>query len=105
MFLKHDNTATFDSAQWNWARSSVCDDAIFVASCVCEAAKNEFAWPDRDERLYLTKKFSFLPGCIGFIVGTLWEIRKLFNNPEHKNWFNGSKKMYCFNNNVIIDPR
>ncbi|KAG9399874.1 hypothetical protein AC1031_011295 [Aphanomyces cochlioides] len=44
LHLKHDNTTTFESVNWNWSR-----------------------------------------------------------NPLHKNWFNGRKHMYCFNNTVVVD--
>jgi hypothetical protein len=45
-YMKCDNVTTYDSYHWNWSASSVCDDAIFVASCVCEAIGNEITWPD-----------------------------------------------------------
>ena len=103
MFLKHDNTATFDSCQWNWARSSVNDDSLFVASCIGVACTHEIKWPSAQQRLDLARTVPQLPGCIGFIDGTLCQIRRPFNNPLHGNWFNGRKKMYCLNNTVVVD--
>jgi hypothetical protein len=75
MFLKYDNTATFDSCQWNWARSSVNDDSSFVASCIEEACKDEIRWPNDEERRVIARKIPQLPGCIGFVDGTLCQIR------------------------------
>ena len=56
MFLKHDNTATFDSSQWNWSRSCVNDDSIIVASCIGLACKDEIKWPSANERLDLARR-------------------------------------------------
>jgi hypothetical protein len=69
--LKHDNTATFDSCQWNWSRTSVNDDSLFVASCINLTYKNEVKWPDANQRAGLAKQIPQLPGCIGFTDGTL----------------------------------
>ena len=103
MFLKHDNSAALESSLWNWSRSSVNDDSIFIASCICMSASNEIRWPNDNERLLLAQKINALPGCIGFIDGTLFEIRRPYDNPAHRNWFNGRKKIYCFNNTVVVD--
>ena len=41
VYLKHDNSVTFESALWNWSRTSANDDALFVAGCVKVAAADE----------------------------------------------------------------
>lgn len=48
--MKHDNVIDLDSMLWNWSRSVVCDDAIFVALCVNEAIAHEIKWPTIEER-------------------------------------------------------
>jgi hypothetical protein len=40
---------------------------------------------------------------IGLIDGTLIKIRKPWNNPKHKIWFNGCMKIYSMNNTMVID--
>jgi hypothetical protein len=30
MYLKHDNTVHFEAFQWNWSKSSLSDDVLFV---------------------------------------------------------------------------
>jgi hypothetical protein len=30
---------------WNWAKSSVCDDALFISSCIYFALVDEIHWP------------------------------------------------------------
>ncbi len=37
------------------------------------------------------------------IIGILIDIRKPWNNPIYRSWFNGWKKMYCMNNTMVID--
>ena len=103
MFLKHDNTAAFDFCQWNWAMSSVNDDSLFVASCIGVACKDEIQWPSPQERLDLTHIIPQISACIGFIDGTLCQIRRPFNNAMDSSWFSGSKKMYCMSNTVVVN--
>ena len=76
LYLKHDNTTMFEAHQWNWAKSSVCDDAVFIASCIDYAAKHELRWPNTSERIQLGKMLPEFPGCIGFIDGTLCKIKR-----------------------------
>jgi hypothetical protein len=103
LYLKHDNSTIFDAHQWNWAKSSVCDDAVFIASCIEHACEDEIRWPNPEERRRAASQVCDLPGCIGFIDGTLCKIRRPHSDPNHKKWYNGRKSMYCFNNVVIVD--
>jgi hypothetical protein len=82
-YMKYDNVTTYDSYHWNWSASCVCDDAIFVASCVCEAIGSEIRWPDAQQRLRLERTLRQFQGCIGFIDGTLVEVRRPWQNPNH----------------------
>ncbi|CAM6084930.1 unnamed protein product [Calypogeia fissa] len=67
LYMKHDNSVYFDAAHWNWAKSSVCDDAIIVASCLNEAIADEIQWPTAAERLELGQVILNLPKCTGFV--------------------------------------
>ena len=49
-YMKCDNVTTYDSYHWNWSANSICDDAIFIASCVCEAISDEIRWPNPQEK-------------------------------------------------------
>jgi hypothetical protein len=53
--MKHDNVTMHDAFMWNWSKSTLCDDALFIASCINNALTNEIRW------LMLEEK-----GCIGF---------------------------------------
>ena len=48
--MKCDNVTTYDYYHWNWSANSVCDDAIFIASCICEAISDEIRWTNPQER-------------------------------------------------------
>jgi len=38
---------------WNWSKFALCDDAIFIASCIDHALEDEIKWPTPKERLSL----------------------------------------------------
>ena len=103
MFLKHDNTSMLDAFHWNWSKTALNDDAIFVASCINEALQHEIEWPDSYEREELGQQHPDFEGCIGFIDGTLVKIRRPYRDPDHSRFFNGRKKIYAMNNTVVVD--
>jgi hypothetical protein len=103
MYLKHENTVHYEAFQWNWAKSSVSDDAFFVCSVINSVLANEITWPNADTRAVLANRVPEFRGCIGFIDGTLCKIRRPYRNPDHARWFNGRKKMYSMNSTVIVD--
>lgn len=45
IYMEHDSVIYFDSILWNWSRSSLCDDALFVASCINSTIVGEIWWP------------------------------------------------------------
>ncbi len=74
LFLKHSNSFTHEANRWNFARSAVCDDVIFVCECINSACANEIRWPTAVEREELGKAIPEFPGCIGHIDGTVVRI-------------------------------
>jgi len=105
-YLKHDNVVRYDAYGWNWSKSSACDDAVFVSSCLNEALKDELKWPNEIERRALALTLPEFEGCIGFIDGTLIEIPRPYAETraqQQRLWYNGRKSMYCFNNTVVVD--
>ena len=103
LYLKHDCTTALPGFLWNWTKSSVIDDQVFIATSINWVLKDKIKWPDELERQALASVIPTFPGCIGFIDGTLVKIRKPWKNREHGKWFNGCKKMYCMSNVVIVD--
>jgi hypothetical protein len=70
---------------WNFF---LCENAIFITSCINETLVNEIHWLRPKERIALcTQLQEFLIGCIRFIDGTLVEIQKFLYNEAHKTWF------------------
>jgi hypothetical protein len=43
MYLKHDNVISYESFQWNVECSILCDDVIFIASCIIGTLAYEMA--------------------------------------------------------------
>ncbi len=43
--MKHDNHSMYDAFIWNWSKSAVCDDVIFITYCINDAIGNEAKWP------------------------------------------------------------
>jgi hypothetical protein len=51
--MKHDNVTMHDGFMWNWFKSTLCDDALFIASCINDALTNEIQWLTLEERVAL----------------------------------------------------
>lgn len=92
LYMKHDNIIYMDSMLWNWSRSAIYDDAIFVASCVNAALRDEIRWPSATERTALAQHIPQLSSYIGFVDGSLVRICRPYENEHHSKWFQGRKK-------------
>jgi DDE superfamily endonuclease len=103
MYLKHDNTVHYEAFQWNWAKSSISDDALFIYSVINVVLANDITWPNADTRGVLANRVPGFRACIGLIDGALCKIRRPYRNPDHARLFNGRKKMYSMNRTVIVD--
>jgi hypothetical protein len=51
--MKHDNVTMYATFMWNWLKSTLCDDAIFIASCINHALEDEIQWPTLKEKVTL----------------------------------------------------
>ncbi len=43
----------YEAFVWNWSKNAICDDAIFIASCVDDAIGDEIQWPIAQEWVVL----------------------------------------------------
>ncbi len=102
LFMKH-NITIYDAFMWNLAKSSLCNDVIFIASCINHALVDEIHWPSSFERVALGSQLRELLGCLGFINGTLVKIQEPWKDTKHWTWCNGHKKIYVMNNTMILD--
>lgn len=75
LYIKHDDVFFYDSLHWNWLRSSLCDDAFVIVSCINHGLEGEMHWPNANKCLHLGMMNQQFPRYIGFIDGTLVEIR------------------------------
>lgn len=78
---------------------NLCDDAIFVASCVNDALAHEVSWSYPKKYIHsgnVNAKFSCYNGIID---GTLFKICKPWKDPQQSMWLNVTKKIYSMNNN------
>jgi hypothetical protein len=64
-------TPMYDAFMWNWSKFTLCDDALFIASCINHAFEDEIQWTTLEEKVTLGTHLQKLLGCIGFIDGTL----------------------------------
>jgi DDE superfamily endonuclease len=102
LYCKHNTGVRYESSSWNYSRTSLSDDAVYIASVLNVALGDEIRWPNHEQRQQFSQRLAEFPGCIGHVDGTLCRI----NRPriaEHKRYYNNRKKMYCFNNVVIVD--
>ena len=70
-YLKHDNITIMDIFMWNWSKSCINDDIIFLSSCINEALRDEIKWSSVDERIEAASYVHEFPWCIG-INGVSW---------------------------------
>ena len=76
LYLKHDPTTALPDFLWNWGKSSVIDDQIFIASYINWALRDEIKWPNELEKQALASIIPTFPGCIGIIDCTLIKIHR-----------------------------
>lgn len=72
-----------DAFYWNWAKNALNDDVIFVASCVNETLTHKIVWPNNYEKEELEEQLPSFKGCIGFVDGTLVNIRCPYIDPNN----------------------
>jgi hypothetical protein len=101
--MKHDYITMYDAFMWKWSKFALCDDALFIVSCINHVLSDEIQWFTPKERVRLGTHLRELPRCIGFIDGTLIKICKPWQSEAHHTWFNEQKKIYAMNNMVILD--
>jgi hypothetical protein len=53
LFMKHNNVTIYDAFMWNWAKLSLCDDVILIASCINHALVYEIHRPSSFEKVTL----------------------------------------------------
>ncbi len=71
--MKHDNVSMHDAFVWNWSKSEVCDDPIFITSCINDAIGDEIS---RGAGYVRGTNLVEFQSCIGFINGTFINIQK-----------------------------
>jgi hypothetical protein len=51
--MKHYHGSMYDAFVWKWSKNVICDDAIFVTSCINDVIGNEIWWPTTQEQVVL----------------------------------------------------
>jgi hypothetical protein len=41
LYMKYNNVTKYDAFMWNWFKSTLFNDALFIASCINNALSNE----------------------------------------------------------------
>ncbi len=90
-----------DTFMWTQENLILCDNMLFIMSCINIAPGDEICWPKPHEKVGLGKKNCELPRCIWFINGTLVEIQTPWKDLEYQLWFIGQKKIYKMDNTMV----
>jgi hypothetical protein len=53
--MKHDNVIIYNMFMWNWAKLTLCDDMLFIASCINNALTDENHWPTQHKKVVLAR--------------------------------------------------
>ncbi|PXF40335.1 hypothetical protein BWQ96_09956 [Gracilariopsis chorda] len=102
LYLRHNYSVRYGSSSWNYSRSSLHEDALFICEIITVVMAREAKWLNIVRRAQLRTRISQVPGCVGFVDGTLCRIRQP-NCSDHRAYFRRCKKMYCFNTCVVVD--
>jgi hypothetical protein len=52
--MKYVNGMMYDTFMWNWLKSILCGDLIFIISYINDVIANEIHWPTLEERIALS---------------------------------------------------
>jgi hypothetical protein len=102
LYVKHNSGAGSNAIDWNYSRTSLNSDGVFIASAINKALADEIQWPNARRRAELAKVLPEFEGCIGFVDGTLCTIRRP-RIDQHKKFYNNRRAKYCMNSVVIVD--
>lgn len=102
LYAKHNTGAQVQAIDWNYSRTSLNKDGVFIADAINVALHDEIQWPSAERRAALGRVLPDFPGCIGHIDGTLCKIKRP-RVEHHRQYYNGRKSMYCMNNVIIVD--
>jgi hypothetical protein len=53
LYMKHYHVSMYDAFVWKWSKNVICDDAIFITSCINDVIGNEIWWPTTQEQVVL----------------------------------------------------
>ncbi len=53
LYMKHNNITKYYAFLWNWSKSAINDDRIFIASYINSTIANEIWWPTIEEHQVL----------------------------------------------------
>jgi hypothetical protein len=102
LYVKHHSAARSNGIHWNYSRTSLNADGIFIASAINIALADKIHWLDATRRAQLARALLEFIGCIGFVNGTLCTIRR--PRIDHQKFFyNNRKAKYCMNSVIIVD--
>ncbi len=37
LYIKHNNVRMYNAFMWNWSKNNLCDDVVFIKSCINDA--------------------------------------------------------------------
>jgi hypothetical protein len=62
-------TPIYDAFMWNWSKSTLCDDALFITSCINHALEDEIQWITLEEGLPWVHICESYYGVQGLLMG------------------------------------
>lgn len=110
--MKHDNIIYMDSMLRNWSRSTICNDAIFVASCVHEAIRDKICglhqrrgkihWPSLEERQALAHQSLNYRVTLDFWMACWWEFVSLMRTSTRVSGFRAWNRCIAWIASTIV---
>lgn len=72
----HHNVSIYDSLNWNWSRSCVCNDDTLITCCIDHGFEEDILWRNAQDQHHLASLDQNFPDCMGLIDVTLVEDKK-----------------------------
>jgi hypothetical protein len=75
LLLELNDVTIYDTFMWNWVKLSLCDNVLFIVSCINDVITDKICWTTLIDKGAWIGNLYELPMCIRFIDETGWDLK------------------------------